>query len=80
MAIGPQDNLDELLVQKYAQKQVNDPKKPESTIDPDKIMLSMNNYALVGRCMAAVNKRILAVSYSLNVENALHSSYRKAFV
>lgn len=72
MALGPQDDLDRLLVKKYAQKQMNKAPKQEECrdIDPDTIMVAMNDYSLAGRCMFAINKKILAACYSVNAANA----------
>lgn len=73
MSIGPKDSLEEFIVKRYAQKQVNLPKVAESVIDPDKMMLSMNNYAVAGKCMAVVGRRISAISYALNAANASYA-------
>lgn len=76
MALGPQDQLDRLIVQKYAQKQMNKAPKQEEPkdIDPDTIMLAMNDYSLASRCMFAINKKIVAKCYNVNAANA---SYEK---
>lgn len=73
MSIGPKDSLEEFIVKRYAQKQVNLPKVAESVVDPDKMMLSMNNYAVAGKCMAVVGRKISAISYALNAANANYS-------
>jgi len=56
MAIGPQDYIDELLVEKYAEKQVNN-------IDSDiaKLTMSADRYWEVMRDYAQVQKAMLAV-------------------
>ena len=71
--IGPKDSLEEFIVKRYAQKQVNMPKIAESVVDPDKMMLSMNNQAIAGRCMAVIGRKISALSYAINAANADYS-------
>lgn len=73
MPIGPKDSLEEFIVKRYAQKQMNQPKVAESVVDPDKMMLSMNNYAVAGKCMAVIGRKISALSYALNAANADYS-------
>ena len=73
MAIGPKDSLEEFIVKRYAQKQMNLPRVAESVVDPDKMMLSMNNQAIAGKCMAVIGRRISAISYALNAANADYS-------
>lgn len=78
MSIGPKDSLEEFIVKRYAQKQMNLPRVAESVVDPDKMMLSMNNYAIAGKCMAAIGRRISSISYAINAANADYSK-RKDF-
>jgi hypothetical protein len=77
MAIGPKDSLEEFIVKRYAQKQVNLPRVAESVVDPDRMMLSMNNYAVTGKCMAAIGRKISAISYALNAANADYSKKKE---
>ena len=78
MSIGPKDSLEEFIVKRYATMQVNTPKVVESAVDPDKMMVSMNNYAMAGKCMAAIGRKISAINYALNAANADYSK-RKDF-
>ncbi|MBQ9688468.1 hypothetical protein IJV79_02395 [bacterium] len=73
MSIGPKDSLEEFIVKRYAQKQVNSPRIAESVVDPDRMMVSMNNYALAGKCMAVIGRKISALNYALNAANADYS-------
>ncbi len=74
MAFGSQDALDRLLVQKYAQKQMNKAPVQEEPkdIDPDTIMLAMNDFSLASKCMFAINKKIMATCYCVNAANATY--------
>ena len=74
MPFGSKDALDRLLVQKYAQKQANKAPVQEEPkdIDPDTIMLAMNDYSLAGKCMFAINKKIMATCYCINAANATY--------
>lgn len=78
MAFGQQDDLDRLLVQKYAQRTMNKAPQPEEPrdIDPDTVMLAMNDYSLVSKCMLAINKKIMTSCYALNAANA-NTGYEK---
>lgn len=73
MSIGPKDSLEQFIVKRYAQKQVNQPRLPESVIDPDKMMVSMNDYALAGKCMSVLGRKMTAVCYALNAANATYA-------
>ena len=77
MSIGPKDGLEEFIVKRYAQKQVNMPQLVESAIDPDKMMVCMNNYAVIGKCMAAVSRNISSLQYALNAANADYSKRKE---
>jgi hypothetical protein len=61
MAIGPQDYIDELLVQKYAEKQVNN-----VSSDIAKLTMSADRYWEVMRDYAQVQRMMLAVKGALN--------------
>jgi|GEM_PF-2332125 len=60
MAIGPQDYIDELLVQKYAEKQVN------NIGDIAKLTMSADRYWEVMKDYAQVQKMMLTVRGALS--------------
>ncbi|MDD3013231.1 MAG: hypothetical protein PHC34_05960 [Candidatus Gastranaerophilales bacterium] len=72
MAIGPQDYIDELLVQKYAEKQVNN-------IDSDiaKLTMSADRYWEVMRDYAQVQKMMLTVRSALSKPKTIKSIENK---
>ena len=65
MAIGPTDYIDKLLVKKYATAKVDNPGLA-SMVDPDKIMLAMNDYASVSRNMVILQQRLSSACNRLN--------------
>ena len=75
MAIGAQDYIDKLLVKKYATAKVDNPGL-SSMVDPDKIMLAMNDYATVSRNMIALQQRLANACTKINTASAV---YRKNF-
>lgn len=75
MAIGAQDYIDQLLVQKYAQEKVDNHDAIESMVDPEKMMEAMNDYASMSRNMFALNQKLKSVCYAINAASA---QYRRA--
>ena len=75
MAIGPQDYIDKLLVKKYASERVDNPGLA-SMVDPNKLMMAMNDYASVSRSMIALQKRL---STACNKINCASAAYKKTF-
>lgn len=75
MAIGAQDYIDQLLVKKYAQEQVDNHDPIESMVQPEKMLDAMTDYADASRTMVALSQRLSTICYSVNAANA---RYRKA--
>ena len=75
MAIGATDYIDKLLVKKYATAKVDNPGLA-SMVDPDKIMMAMNDYASVSKNMVMLQHRLSNACTKLNGANA---KYRKSF-
>lgn len=75
MAIGAQDYIDQLLVQKYAQEKVDNHDAIESMVDPEKMMEAMNDYAEMSRNMFALSQKLKTACYAINAANA---QYRRA--
>ena len=69
MAIGPQDYIDKLLVKKYATQKVDNPGL-SSMIDPDKLMMAMNDYSTVSRNMIALQQRLSKACRKVNSASA----------
>lgn len=70
MAIGPQDYIDELLVKKYSQTQVDNHDAMTSMIDPQKVMSAMNDYSTVSRNMFALSNKLTLACSKLNAMSA----------
>ena len=75
MAIGAQDYIDQLLVQKYSQEKVDNHDGIQSMINPEKMMEAMNDYSSMSRNMFALNKKLTAACYAIN---AVSAQYRRA--
>ena len=75
MAIGAEDYIDQLLVQKYATEKVDNHDGIESMVSPEKMMSAMQDYSTVSKHMFALNAKLTAACASIN---ALSAQYRKA--
>lgn len=58
MAVGARDNLDKLLVKKYAGIRVDNPIVETSMVNPEKMMDAMNDYADAQRAMLNMQSRL----------------------
>ena len=76
MAIGARDFIDKLLVEKYAQEQVDnhDDSALVSRVNADDIMSAMNNYANNYRNFLDVSARLNVACYAVNARNAKYQS------
>jgi len=78
MAVGAKDNIDKLLVKKYAQQQVdNHDLSVTSMVSPEKMMSAMNDYAAVARNMAFLSNKISDICAGINAK-ARYSSHLQA--
>lgn len=75
MAIGAQDYIDQLLVQKYAQEKVDNHDAITSMVEPEKMMDAMNDYSTMSRNMFTLNQKLKSACYAIN---AMSAQYRKA--
>ena len=70
MAIGAKDYIDKLLVKKYAEEKVDNHDSLESMVDPNKMLETMNDVAMVQRNMFALSQRLENVCYAVNARVA----------
>lgn len=75
MAIGAFDFLDQLLVQKYAEMQVENHEDKVSAVSPKEMFESMNSFSSVNRNMLALNQQLSSACQALNAVNV---QYRQA--
>lgn len=69
MAVGPQDLLDQRLVMKYANVQVNNLQgiiHQSTMVEPEKMMSAMNDYASVSKTTFALSNKIQNICSKLN--------------
>ncbi len=77
MAVGAQDNIDRLLVKKYASKQVDNHEDIVSKmIDPNKMMETMNDIATVQRTMLAMSNKLANICSQINSKARYKSGQR----
>ena len=77
MAIGAQDYIDQLLVDKYATEQVDNHGSMESVVKADTMLNNMNYFSNMSRDMLALNQKLQSTCYALKAANA---QYKKAAV
>ena len=75
MAIGAEDYIDQLLVKKYAQEQVDNHDGLPSMVNPEKMMEAMNDYSRMSRNMFILSQKLSTACSAINARNA---QYRKA--
>ena len=66
MAVGARDYIDKLLVKKYADEKVDNHDALESMVDPNKMLETMNDIAMIQRNMFALSQRLEATCYAVN--------------
>ena len=71
MAVGAQDNIDRLLVKKYASKQVDNHEDIVS-----KMMETMNDVAAVQRTMLAMSNKLANICSQINSKARYKSGQR----
>lgn len=78
MAIGAKDRIDQLLVKKYAQQQVdNHELGVASMVSPEKMMDAMNDYATVHRNIMFMSNRITDICAGIKAK-ARYSTHLQA--
>ena len=74
MAIGARDRIDQLLVKKYAQQQVDNHDNTTSMINPEKMMSAMNDYASMSRNMFVLSHQLNIACSRLNANTARYTT------
>lgn len=74
MAIGAKDHIDQLLVKKYAQSQVDNHDNMTSVISPEKMMSAMNDFASMSRNMFVLNQQLNNACSRLNARTARYAT------
>lgn len=76
MAIGARDLIDRLLVEKYAQEQVDNHSDDalRSRVDADDIMSAMTQYSNNYRSYLDVTAKLNVACYAINARNAKYVS------
>ncbi len=74
MAIGAKDNIDRLLVEKYADEKVNNYDGLPSSVDPEKMYQAMNDYAHVHRSMLDLQNKLRSICAGVNTKSAQYRS------
>lgn len=77
MAIGALDYIDQLLVDKYDQVQVDNHDPIKSVIEPEKMLGAMNEYSNMSRNMLVLNQKLANTCYAIKAAGA---QYRKAAI
>lgn len=70
MAVGARDYIDKLLVKKYADEKVDNHDSMESMIDPNKMLETMNDIAMIQRNMFALSQKLQRTCYAINARSA----------
>ena len=74
MAVGAKDYIDQLLVKKYAQQQVDNHDNTTSMINPEKMMSAMNDYASMSRNMFVLSQQLNSACSRLNARTARYTT------
>ena len=74
MAIGARDRIDQMLVKKYAQQQVDNHDNTVSMVNPDKMMSAMNDYASMSRNMFVLSQKLNTACSRLNARTARYAT------
>ena len=74
MAIGARDRIDQMLVKKYAQTQVDNHENTVSMVNPEKMMSAMNDYAAMSRNMFVLSQKLNTACSRLNARTARYAT------
>jgi hypothetical protein len=77
MAVGAQDYIDQLLVKRYAEEQVDNHEMVASIVPPEKMYEIMNDYAASQRMMLALQAKLRKAGEKLNSRSASRSYARQ---
>ena len=70
MAIGANDYIDKMLVQKYQTEQVDNHDNPDAIVQPEEMLGAMNDYASTVRAMVDLQQRLSVACYAINARTA----------
>lgn len=70
MAVGARDEIDQLLVKKYASEKVDNHENAPSLVEADKMLEAMNDYANVHRQMLALKVKLKSACSGVIAKNA----------
>ena len=76
MAVGARDQIDQLLVKKYANEKVDNHENTVSMVDPKKMYEAMNDYASMHRNMLEMKMKLQQACYSINARSAKYRPSR----
>lgn len=79
MAIGARDVIDQLLVKKYANEQVDNHTDITSMIDPNKMLEAMNDVATVQRNMFMLSQKLNIACAAINAKRARYRDKEREF-
>lgn len=79
MAVGPKDAIDRLLVTKYAKEKV-DNSSSVKLVDSQKMLETMNDYAMMHRNMLALNQKLNEACAAINTKAAFYRSRKRVGV
>lgn len=75
MAVGAQDYIDQMLVDKYAMEQVDNHEPIISAVEPEKMFEAMTSFSNMSRHMLVLNQKLASSCYAVNAASA---QYKKA--
>lgn len=75
MAVGAQDYIDQMLVDKYAMEQVDNHDPMVSAVEPEKMFEAMTSFSNMSRNMLVLNQKLSSSCYAIN---ATRAQYKKA--
>ena len=70
MAVGANDQIDKMLVQKYQAEQVDNHDNADAIVKPEEMMSAMNDYASTMRSMVDLQQRLSVACYAINARSA----------
>lgn len=76
MAIGPKDAIDTLLVKKYQSEKVDNPSMTK-LVDSQKMLETMNDYAMMHRNMLALNQKLKDACSAINAKTAMYKTRKR---
>lgn len=78
MAVGARDQIDQLLVKKYAAEKVDNHENTPSLVEADKMLAAMNDYAQVHKEMLALKMKLSSACSGIIAKNAKYRSPGRA--